>query len=302
MSWKKTITNRKTWKDSIKDEEEKKFDIRALLKSLLIEVKDGKNGNDGKKGDKGERGQRGEQGVSGKDGLNGLQGERGEQGVQGLKGDKGDKGEIGAQGKSGANGLNGINGENGLNGVDGSQWLLFKEQVNEDVGQLNDLALVLSTSNYYRREPMNDRLIWKWKGTLKGKDGERGERGFNGSQGPKGDTGPQGPSGSGGGGGGSSYSATSKDTNYTITTETFIRAFGNVALTFTLPDATTYLGEITVKQTSTQILTIVPNPAQALVNGVASIELPALDVGGFGYGNLGSSVKLSPQGGQFWAN
>lgn len=294
MSWKETVTKIKSWKESIKDEKDRNVDVKSLISSLLTQIKDGRNGVDGKdglkgdKGDKGDKGQKGDRGSDGRDGINGsngLDGERGARGEQGLKGE---------QGLAGKNGTNGIDGAKGDTGLDGSQWHLFKDQPNEKVGALNDFALCIINSNYYRREPHGDRLIWKFKGCLKGKDGAQGERGFNGSQGAKGIDGV--------GGGGGSYSATAKDTNYTIVAETFIRAFGNVALTFTLPDATVYTGELTVKQTSTQILTIIPNPAQALVNGVASIELPALDVGGFGYGNLGSSVKLSPQGGQFWAN
>jgi hypothetical protein len=203
-NWKKSVKKLTTWKNTIVDEAGKKAEkekeiearqidkkeLRNVLRAALVDAKDGVDGEKGDKGDKGDRGAKGERGQDGRDGKDGLNGEKGERGEQGLKGDKGDKGD------KGFDGTNGKNGENGLNGKDGSQWLLFKEQVNESVGSEGDLALVLSTSNYYRRESNGQQLIWKWKGSLKGRDGERGERGFNGSQGPKGDA------GSGGGGGG----------------------------------------------------------------------------------------------------
>lgn len=103
---------------------------------------------------------------------------------------------------------------------------------------------------------------------------------------------------------GNPYIVASKNVNYTINNEDFIRAFGNAAITFTLP----LLGikPITIKNTSTQILTLVGtagagNPS-GLINGVSNIQLDALLTGGFAEGNLGESVTLHFEGGQFWVN
>lgn len=93
-----------------------------------------------------------------------------------------------------------------------------------------------------------------------------------------------------------SYIAVEKNTNFTITNEDFVRAYGSTALTFTLPAIGSKV--ITIKNTSTEILTIVP--PSGLINGVASLELEPLLAGGFAEGNLGSSVDLIYQGGQFW--
>lgn len=136
------------------------------------------------RGEKGEKGDQGLKGRDGRDGLNGQDGKDGRNGSDGRDGRDGRDGVDGLHGKDGKNGSKGDKGSDGQAGEagkDGTVWYLFKTVVDENKGVEGDLGLVESTSNYYRKEFKAGNLIWKWKGNLKGKDGEEGKQGRDGS-------------------------------------------------------------------------------------------------------------------------
>jgi hypothetical protein len=75
-----------------------------------------------------------------------------------------------------------------------------------------------------------------------------------------------------------------------ITNQDFVRVFGNVAVTLTLPDATLATKAVTIKQTSTQDVTITGILAQT-IDDVLTQQLKA---------NKKTSVTLVAQGGKWW--
>lgn len=154
-------------------------DIQTEESNREINLDEMNRGAKGDKGDKGDKGLDGRDGLDGKDGKDGKDGRDGRDGVDGKNGRDGVDGRNGIDGrdgKDGTNGTDGRDGKNGIDGLDGTQFILFKDITDENVGKENDLALVQKTSDYYRKE----NGLWKWKGNLKGKDGQDGREGRNG--------------------------------------------------------------------------------------------------------------------------
>ena len=102
----------------------------------------------------------------------------------------------------------------------------------------------------------------------------------------------------GGGGGGAMYSSVTVYANFTVTMQDFILVMGSNPVTISLPAASGYTKKITIKNASTEDVTIL-NPS-GLVNGISELKIRAMKTATLGERNLGSSIDLLPEGGQFW--
>jgi len=81
------------------------------------------------------------------------------------------------------------------------------------------------------------------------------------------------------------------DVNLTVTNQNFVRVFGSSPVTITVPATGTT--RLTIKNTSSAILTIVP--PSGTINDEANLQIKARPPG-----SLGNSVDLIFQGGQWW--
>lgn len=84
--------------------------------------------------------------------------------------------------------------------------------------------------------------------------------------------------------------------DYTVTDEDFILVAGASPVTITMPASGTK--KVIIKSICEATVTIAPPSGN--INGVANLQLPGVLSGGLAEGNLGVSITLIPEGGQFW--
>ena len=107
----------------------------------------------------------------------------------------GTAGPIGPTGATGAAGIAGITGPSGVNGTNGTAWWTGASTPSVKLGNVNDLYLNTTNSNYYLK---TDPTTWILQGNLLGANGATGPAGpagLNGTNGAAGATGPTGVQG-----------------------------------------------------------------------------------------------------------
>ena len=100
------------------------------------------------------------------------------------------------------------------------------------------------------------------------------------------------------GGGGSMLNTVTINSDFTVTDQDFILVIGSAPVTITLPPAATFTKKLVIKNVSTEDVTVIPN--SGFVNGINSLEIRARRNNTYSAANLGNSITLIPEGGQFW--